>query len=148
MADSRAQVAIPLTCDHTEWRPPTPLFLCSFLVTYFFAQMQEEMSQIGLTLGFYGGIAVVGWFYQILFMPETKNKTLEEIDVIFSQPTSQLVKENLRSAMVTANEFVCFRWGKVFSPVSESDIFRKENGHKTEGGPLANHEEFLKPELE
>jgi len=126
----------------------TTLFLCSFLVTYFFAQMQEAMSQIGLTLGFYGGIAVLGWFYQILFMPETKNKTLEEIDIIFSQPTGQLVRENLRSAMVTANDFVCFRWGKVFSPVSESDIFRKENGHKTEGGPQANHEELLKPELE
>ena len=122
------------------------LFLCSFLVTYFFAQMQEAMSQIGLTLGFYGGIAVVGWFYQILFMPETKNKTLEEIDIIFSQPTSQLVKENLRSAMVTANDFVCFRWSKVFSPVSESDVFRKENGHKSENGPQANHEELLKPE--
>jgi MFS family permease len=126
----------------------TTLFLCSFLVTYFFAQMQEAMSQIGLTLGFYGGIAVLGWFYQIFFMPETKNKTLEEIDIIFSQPTGQLVRENLRSAMVTANDFVCFRWGKVFSPVSESDIFRKENGHKTEGGPQANHEELLKPELE
>jgi hypothetical protein len=123
----------------------TTLFLCSFLVTYFFAQMQEAMSQIGLTLGFYGGIAVLGWFYQILFMPETKNKTLEEIDIIFSQPTSQLVRENLRSAMVTANDFICFRWGKVFSPVSESDIFRKENGHKTEGSPQANHEELLKP---
>lgn len=122
------------------------LFLCSFVVTYFFAQMQEAMSQIGLTLGFYGGIAVVGWFYQILFMPETKNKTLEEIDIIFSQPTSQLVKENLRSAMVTANDFVCFRWSKVFSPVSESDVFRKENGHKSENGPHANHEELLKPE--
>lgn len=35
------------------------LFLCSFLVTYFFTQMQNAMSQIGLTLGFYGGIAVV-----------------------------------------------------------------------------------------
>jgi len=123
----------------------TTLFLCSFLVTYFFAQMQEAMSQIGLTLGFYGGIAVLGWFYQILFMPETKNKTLEEIDIIFSQPTSQLVKENLRSAMVTAGDVVSFRWGKVFSPVSESDIFRKENGHKTEAGPQANHEEMLKP---
>jgi sugar porter (SP) family MFS transporter len=122
------------------------LFLCSFLVTYFFTQMQEAMSQIGLTLGFYGGIAVVGWVYQILFMPETKNKTLEEIDIIFSQPTVQLVKENFRSAMVTANDFVSFRWGKVFSPVSESDIFRRENGHKTEGGPQANHEELLKPE--
>jgi hypothetical protein len=50
--------------------------------------------------------------------------------------------------MVTANGFVCFRWGKVFSPVSESDIFRKENGHKSEGGTQANHEELLKPASE
>ncbi|PQE17831.1 MFS sugar transporter protein [Rutstroemia sp. NJR-2017a WRK4] len=123
----------------------TLLFLCSFLVTYFFAEMQAAMSNIGLTLGFYGGIAVVGWFYQVLFMPETKNKTLEEIDVIFSQPTSQLVKENLRSSLVTANDFIHGRWGKVFSPVSESDIFRKENGHKSEMGPQAQHEEMLRP---
>ncbi len=104
------------------------LFLCSFLVTYFFTQMQNAMTQIGLSLGFYGGIAVLGWIYQILFMPETKNKTLEEIDIIFSQPTSQLVRENFRSAMVTANDFACFRWGKVFSHVSESDVFRRDNG--------------------
>ena len=103
------------------------LFLCSFLVTYFFSQMQEAMSRIGLTLGFYGGIAVLGWFYQVLFMPETKNKTLEEIDIIFSQPTSALVRENLRSSMVTANDFIHFRWAKVFSPVSESDLPAQHN---------------------
>jgi hypothetical protein len=34
----------------------------------------------------------------------------------------------------------------VFSPVFKSDIFRKEDGHKTESGPQANHEELLKPE--
>jgi len=50
-------------------------------------------------------------------MPETKDKTLEEIDIIFSQPMSQLVKENFRSAMVTAGDFWAFRWGKVSIPV-------------------------------
>ncbi|RAL58321.1 hypothetical protein DID88_006433 [Monilinia fructigena] len=81
-------------------------------------------------------------------MPETKNKTLEEIDVIFSQPTSQLVKENLRSSLVTASDFIHGRWGKVFSPVSESDIFRKENGHKSDEGGMgdAKHEELMQPE--
>lgn len=103
------------------------LFLCSFLVTYFFSQMQDAMSRIGLTLGFYGGIAVLGWFYQVLFMPETKNKTLEEIDIIFSQPTSVLVKENLRSSLVTANDFVHLRWRKVFSPVSENESTQQHN---------------------
>lgn len=103
------------------------LFLCSFLVTYFFSQMQDGMSRIGLTLGFYGGIAVLGWVYQVLFMPETKNKTLEEIDIIFSQPTRELVRENLRSSMVTANDFVHLRWRKVFSPVSESELTQQHN---------------------
>lgn len=128
------------------------LFLCSFLVTYFFAQMQEAMTRIGLTLGFYGGIAVVGWVYQLLFMPETKNKTLEEIDIIFSQPTSELVKENWRSVCVTTGDFVCGRWGKVFSPVSESDIFRTGNGPKAGSGEreeVGHHEGglFEKEEL-
>ncbi|RFU36070.1 hypothetical protein B7463_g210, partial [Scytalidium lignicola] len=100
------------------------LFFCSFLVTYFFSQMQAAMSRIGLTLGFYGGIAVVGWFYQLLFMPETKNRTLEEIDVIFSQPTHVLVKENWRSVRVTTGDFLMGRWGKVFSSVSESEDFK------------------------
>jgi hypothetical protein len=110
MADSKSSGSDPTYLrSYGMETSDTTLLLCSFLVTYFFAQMQEAMSQIGLTLGFYGGIAVVGWFYQILFMPEKKNKTLEEIDVIFSQPTSQLAKENLRSAMVMANDFVCFR---------------------------------------
>ncbi|TAQ84379.1 hypothetical protein B7494_g7296 [Chlorociboria aeruginascens] len=106
------------------------LFLCSFLVTYFFSQMQQAMTRIGLTLGFYCGIAVLGWFYQILFMPETKNKTLEEIDIIFNMSTRDLVKENLRSSLVTTNDFIRGRWGKVFSSVSESDIYRMDNGPK------------------
>jgi sugar porter (SP) family MFS transporter len=130
------------------------LFLCSFLVTYFFSQMQEAMTSIGLTLGFYGGIAVLGWVYQLLFMPETKNKTLEEIDVLFSQPTGQLVRENWGSVRVTMGDFVGGRWGKVFSPVSESDIWRGENGHNFNGeknvggsggvgGGEAKHEELI-----
>lgn len=114
------------------------LFLCSFLVTYFFTQMQEAMSRIGLTLGFYGGIAVLGWFYQVLFMPETKNKTLEEIDILFSQSTASLVKENLRSSLVTADDFIHFRWKKVFSSESESDLYLAER--KGRGEEIPKHE--------
>lgn len=73
----------------------TFLYLWSFIVTYNFTRMQNAMTYTGLTLGFYGGIAFVGFFYQILFMPETKDKTLEEIDDIFSKPSRQLVKENI-----------------------------------------------------
>ncbi|KZF25577.1 putative sugar transporter [Xylona heveae TC161] len=92
------------------------LFLSSFIVTYNFTRMQNAMGKIGLSLGFYGGIAVVGWFYQLLFMPETKNKTLEEIDVLFSQPTSELVKENIANIKQTIDDLMHFRLKKVFAP--------------------------------
>lgn len=101
------------------------LFFCSWLVTYFFADMEAAMSRIGLTLGFYGGIAVVGWFYQLLFMPETKNKTLEEIDILFSQPTSELVRQNLKGVMENVSDLAHGRWGRVFRPSNESDMPEK-----------------------
>jgi MFS family permease len=92
------------------------LFLCSFIVTYNFTRMMNSMTRIGLTLGFYGGIAVLGWFYQILFMPETKNKTLEEIDELFSKPTSVIVKQNVKSTVEIMRDLSRLRFRKVFSP--------------------------------
>lgn len=92
------------------------LFLCSFIVTYNFTAMMNSMTRIGLTLGFYGGIAAVGWVYQILFMPETKNKTLEEIDELFSKPTSVIVRANIKNTAETVNDLVHLRFRKVFSP--------------------------------
>ncbi|OQD75789.1 hypothetical protein PENDEC_c006G00188 [Penicillium decumbens] len=92
------------------------LFLCSFIVTYNFTRMMESMTRIGLTLGFYGGIAVLGWFYQIIFMPETKNKSLEEIDELFSQPTSVIVKGNMKQTAEVIRDLAHLRFRKVFSP--------------------------------
>jgi sugar porter (SP) family MFS transporter len=90
------------------------LFLSSFIVTYNFTGMQEAMTKTGLTLGFYGGIAVLGWFYQIFFMPETKDLTLEEIDQLFQKPTRQLVKENAKNAMEVTSDLMHLRFRKVF----------------------------------
>ena len=72
----------------------TFLYLWTFIVTYNFNKMKEAMTYPGLMLGFYGGIAFVGFFYQIFFMPETKDKTLEEIDSIFSKSSFTIAKEN------------------------------------------------------
>ena len=76
----------------------------------------ETMTRIGLTIGFYGGIAVIGWFYQILFMPETKNKSLEEIDQLFSRPTSEIVRENVKNTKEVVRDLAHFRLKKVFYP--------------------------------
>lgn len=47
-------------------------------------------------------------------MPETKDKTLEEIDLIFQKPTMQLVRENAASSWQTTKDLMAFRWKKVF----------------------------------
>ena len=90
------------------------LFLSSFIVTYNFTGMQNAFTQTGLPLGFYGGIAVLGWFYQIFFMYETKDKTLEEIDQLFQKPTRQLVRENMKSSWEVTTDLCHFRFKKVF----------------------------------
>jgi sugar porter (SP) family MFS transporter len=90
------------------------LFLSSFIVTYNFTGMQNTFTKTGLALGFYGGIAVLGWFYQIFFMPETKDLTLEEIDQLFQKPTRQLVAENAKSSWEVTKDLCHFRFKKVF----------------------------------
>lgn len=110
------------------------LWLSAFLMTYNFSAMSEAMTLTGLVLGFYGSIAVVGWFFQILFMPETKNKTLEEIDFIFRKPTSQVVSENISSTKETIRDLVTLRWGNVFyqAPLSEPSEYSHGDAEKGE----------------
>jgi sugar porter (SP) family MFS transporter len=90
------------------------LFLCSFIITYNFRGMQIAMTKEGLSMGFFGGIALLGWFYQLLFMPETKGKTLEEIDLIFERPTSSIVAENIKNIKEVTSDLCHFRFKKVF----------------------------------
>lgn len=89
------------------------LFLFSFIVTYNFSAMETAMTRTGLTLGFYGGIAVLGEIYQIFFMPETKDKTLEEIDLVFSRPTMDIVRENIANVKQTLRDLRACRLGAV-----------------------------------
>ncbi|KAJ6781418.1 hypothetical protein PWT90_02256 [Aphanocladium album] len=91
------------------------LFLVSFIVTYNFSAMRDAMTPTGLMLGFYGGIAVIGEVYQIFFMPETKDKTLEEIDLVFSRPTMDIVRENWKGVKETMHDLSRGRFRKILA---------------------------------
>ncbi|KAK8073275.1 MFS sugar transporter [Apiospora phragmitis] len=112
------------------------LFLASFIVTYNFSAMQQAMRPEGLMLGFYGGIAVIGWFYQIIFMPETKNKTLEEIDQLFERPTREVVAENMRNTSKGLSDFFHGRWSSIgvaapHPDAVQADLEKKEKMEET-----------------
>ncbi|KAJ4356263.1 uncharacterized protein N0V89_004294 [Didymosphaeria variabile] len=46
--------------------------------------------------GWYAAWNIIGWILVLLFMPETKGKTLEELDQVFSVPTSVHAAYGLR----------------------------------------------------
>ncbi|OQR75080.1 facilitated trehalose transporter Tret1-like [Tropilaelaps mercedesae] len=57
-------------------------WLCAFLVTQFFDSISKEVGNAGV-FGIFLGIAAVGGVYVFLFLPETKGKTVEEIEAMF-----------------------------------------------------------------
>ncbi|XP_054754532.2 solute carrier family 2, facilitated glucose transporter member 8-like [Lytechinus pictus] len=56
---------------------------CAFIVTKEFSHMQESMTKQGI-FWFYGGICFLGAVFVFFFVPETKGRSLEEIEVSFA----------------------------------------------------------------
>jgi hypothetical protein len=42
-------------------------------------------------------------------MPETKNKSLEEIDELFSKPTSVIIKQNIKGTVQVIKDLASLR---------------------------------------
>jgi len=74
-------------------------FFGNWLTSYEFLRMERHMTDPGVFIGFYGGIVFLGWIYLIIFMPETKNLTLEEIKKTFSLTHMQIAKRNWQKAV-------------------------------------------------
>ncbi|PSK42044.1 hypothetical protein B9Z65_3958 [Elsinoe australis] len=55
-----------------------------------FPRMRTVMTPTG-AFGFYAGLNLIAWFMIFCFVRETKQLTLEEIDQVFSVPTSQFL---------------------------------------------------------
>ncbi|KAJ7318581.1 hypothetical protein DFH08DRAFT_971321 [Mycena albidolilacea] len=59
-----------------------------------FPRMQTVMTPTG-AFGFYAGLILIAWGMILCFVRETKELTLEEIDQVFSVPTSQYIEYEL-----------------------------------------------------
>lgn len=55
-----------------------------------FPRMVEVMTPTG-AFGFYAGLNLIAWFMIFCFVRETKQLTLEELDQVFSVPTSEYI---------------------------------------------------------
>ncbi|XRM38569.1 hypothetical protein ABZX51_001972 [Aspergillus tubingensis] len=62
----------------------TWLFNCLLAITW--PSLRAAFTPQG-AFSWYAGWCIVGWWLILMFMPETKGKTLEELDQVFSVPT-------------------------------------------------------------
>eukprot|EP00730_Choanoeca_flexa_P017114 TRINITY_DN8198_c0_g1_i3.p1 TRINITY_DN8198_c0_g1~~TRINITY_DN8198_c0_g1_i3.p1 ORF type:complete len:505 (+),score=112.64 TRINITY_DN8198_c0_g1_i3:113-1627(+) len=56
---------------------------CSFIVTETFQSMKEALTEQGV-FWFYGGICICGMLYVLFYVPETKGRSLEELERFFN----------------------------------------------------------------
>ena len=66
------------------WAVATNNFWAS-VVTTLFPRMLQAMTTVG-TFGFYAGLNLIAWVMIFLWMPETKQRSLEQLDYIFAVP--------------------------------------------------------------
>ncbi|KAJ5661480.1 uncharacterized protein N7477_009096 [Penicillium maclennaniae] len=69
----------------------------------------------------YAGWNIIGWWLVLFFMPETKNKTLEELDQVFSVPTRFHARYGLRQIPYFLKRYILRR------NVSPEILYEKED---------------------
>ena len=102
------------------WAVSTCLFWAAIL-TIFLPLMLESMGTLGVFC-FYAGTNVLALIMIFLWVPETKQRTLEELDYIFAVPTRTHMKYQLTEALPWwFNTWVLRRKGLTLRPLYQFD---------------------------
>lgn len=73
-------------------------FFWSAVLSISFPALLAQVGEVG-AFGFYAGLNVAAFIMIFLFMPETKQRTLEELDQVFAVPTSTFVHYQTTKAL-------------------------------------------------
>lgn len=89
----------------------------NFLLAVTFPKFQDAFHNTG-AFGYYAAWCVVGWFLILLFVPETKDLTLEQLDARFSISSRSHARFALRQCMFVIKHYI-LRRDHVKRPVME-----------------------------
>ncbi|KAG8629321.1 hypothetical protein KVT40_003186 [Elsinoe batatas] len=102
------------------WAVATCLFWAAVL-SISFPAILTAFGEVG-AFGFYAGLNVVAFFMIFLFVPETKQRTLEELDYIFGVPGSQFIKYQTTKALPWwFNKWVLWKRSAELEPLYKTD---------------------------
>jgi len=83
--------------------------------------MLQEISIIG-TFAFYSGLNIIAFIMIFLWVPETKQRTLEELDYIFAVPTRKHMNYQVTVALPWwINRYIFMRRGPDLPPLYHFD---------------------------
>ncbi|KAI0744148.1 hypothetical protein C8Q80DRAFT_1220844 [Daedaleopsis nitida] len=87
--------------SHREVGMGCAVATCLFWAAILSISFPAILQKFGSTgaFGFYAGLNVCAFVMILLFVPETKQRTLEELDYIFAVPTSKFISYQLRTAV-------------------------------------------------
>jgi hypothetical protein len=80
----------------------------NFVLSVTWPSLQKAFTSQG-AFGWYAAWNIIGWWLVLLFMPETKGKTLEELDQVFSVPTHVHAAYGLRQIPYFFNRYILRR---------------------------------------
>lgn len=80
----------------------------NFILSFTWPRLVSAFTNQG-AFGWYAGWCVVLWVLVLLFMPETKALTLEELDQVFGVPTWKHSRYQLRNAVWHFKRYVLFQ---------------------------------------
>lgn len=86
-----------------------------------FPAMLQAMTPTG-AFGFYAGLNVIAFIMIFFFVPETKQRTLEELDQIFSVPVPVFAEYQLKHSLpYFIKRWIFFRKSAVLQPLYQTD---------------------------
>ncbi|KAK5135943.1 hypothetical protein LTR08_004401 [Meristemomyces frigidus] len=102
------------------WAVATCLFWAAVL-SISFPAILAAFGNVG-AFGFYAGLNVVAFFMIFFFVPETKQRTLEELDYIFAVPSKQFIAYQTGTwAPWWFNKYMMMRKGAHLKPLYDMD---------------------------
>jgi len=108
----------------------------NFVLSVTWPSLQAAFTPQG-AFGWYAAWNVVGWWLVLLFMPETKGKTLEELDQVFNVPTRLHAAYGLRQIPYFINRYLLRRnvQPEVLYKEVDPDAIDAEKADATEKSP-------------